>query len=46
MKDIRSQVFNALADIYFKTGATPQEMDAAIEWFQERFYGDEEYEEE
>ena len=45
MKDIRSEVYNALADIMFETGATKEEMNAAIEWFQIKFYEDE-YEEE
>lgn len=44
MKDIRSEVYNALADIMFKTGATKEEMDQAIEWFQIKFYEDEEKE--
>lgn len=45
MKDIRSEVYNALAEIMFKTGASKEDMDKAIEWFQIKFYEDE-YEEE
>lgn len=43
MKDIRSEVYNALADIMFETGANKEDMDKAIEWFQIKFY---EYEDE
>jgi hypothetical protein len=43
MKDIRSEVYNALADIMFETGASKEDMDKAIEWFQIKFY---EYEDE
>lgn len=45
MKDIRSEVYNALADIMFETGASKEDMDKAIEWFQIKFYEDE-YEDE
>lgn len=45
MKDIRSEVYNALTEIMFKTKATKEEMDQAIEWFEIKFYEDE-YEEE
>ena len=38
MKDIRSEVYNALSDIMFETGANKEEMDRAIEWFQIHFY--------
>lgn len=38
MKDIRSEVYNALADIMFKTGASKEDMDKALEWFTLRFY--------
>lgn len=38
MKNIKSEVYNALAEIMFKTGATKEEMDQAIEWFQIKFY--------
>lgn len=41
MKDIRSEVYNALADIMFETGASKEDMDKAIEWFQFKFYEDE-----
>lgn len=41
MKDIRSEVYNALADIMFETGASKEDMDKAIEWFQIKFYEDE-----
>lgn len=40
--DIRSEVYNALAEIMFKTGANQKDMDEAIEWFQTHFYEDEE----
>ena len=36
--DIRSEVYNALADIMFTTDATEKDMDKAIEWFQILFY--------
>ena len=45
MKNIKSEVYNALAEIMFKTGATKEKMDEAIKWFQIKFYEDE-YEEE
>ena len=38
MKDIKSEVYNALVEIMFKTSATKEEMDEAIEWFQIKFY--------
>lgn len=38
MKDIRSEVYNALGEIMFKTGASKEDMDKAIEWFQIKFY--------
>lgn len=41
MKDIKSKVYNALADIMMETGATKKDMDEAIEWFQIKFYEDE-----
>lgn len=44
-KDIRSEVYNALADIMFKTGASKEDMDVALEWFDMRFY-EVDYEEE
>lgn len=39
--DIRSEVYNALAEIMFKSGAKKEDMDYAIEWFQTHFYEDE-----
>ena len=39
--DIRSEVYNVLAGIMFKTKANPKDMDEAIEWFQVHFYDDE-----
>ena len=41
MKDIKSEVYKALADIVFETGASKEDMDKAIEWFQTKFYEDE-----
>lgn len=41
MKDIRSEVYNALSEIMFKTGASKEDMNQAIEWFQIKFYEDE-----
>lgn len=41
MKDIRSEVYNALADIMFKTGAIQDDMEQAIEWFEIHFFEDE-----
>lgn len=38
MKDIRCEVYNALADIMFKTDASKEDMDRALEWFNVRFY--------
>lgn len=40
MKDIRSEVYNALSEIMFKTGASKEDMNQAIEWFQIKFYED------
>lgn len=34
MKDVRSEVFNALEAIMVKTGASKDDMNAALEWFQ------------
>lgn len=42
MKDIRSEVYNALAEIVFKSGASKEDMEQAIEWFQIRFWEEEE----
>ena len=36
--DIRSKVYDALAEIMFETGASEEDMDQAIEWFQIHFY--------
>lgn len=38
MKDIRSEVYNALANIMFETKASKEDMDRALEWFTLRFY--------
>lgn len=43
--DITSEVYNALADIMFKSGANQDDMEKAIEFFQIHFFEDE-YEEE
>lgn len=40
--DIKSEVYNALAEIVFKTGASKEDMDQALEWFQIHFYDEEE----
>lgn len=37
-KDIRSEVYNALSDVMFKTGASKEDMEEAIEWFMIHFY--------
>lgn len=39
--DIRSDVYNALADIAFKNGVTEEKMAGALEWFQDRFWEEE-----
>lgn len=41
MKDIKSEVYKALANIMFETGANKENMNEAIEWFNEKFYEDE-----
>lgn len=38
---IRSEVYNALANIMFENEGTKEDMDKAIEWFQIKFYEDE-----
>lgn len=38
MKDIRSEVYNALGEIMFKTGASKEDMERAIEWFEIHFF--------
>ena len=45
-KDIKSEVYNALANIMFETGASKEDMDKAINWFNEQFYVDANEEEE
>lgn len=50
MLDLRSEVYNALSDICFKYRDTPidilqNSMDRAIEWFQTRFWEDEDLDE-
>lgn len=39
-KDISSEVYNALGDIMFKTGASKDDLECAIEWFMNRFFED------
>lgn len=39
-KDIKRDVYNALADIMFETGASKEDMDKAVNWFNEKFYVD------
>lgn len=39
-KDIKSEVYNALANIMFETGASKEDMNEAINWFIEKFYVD------
>lgn len=39
--NIKSEVYNALADIIFKTKATKKDMNNAIEWFEIHFWEDE-----
>lgn len=43
MMDIRSEVYNALADIMFRQAgkATKADMEQAIEWFETHFWDDE-----
>lgn len=38
MKNIKNEVYNALANIMFETGASKEDMDEAIKWFNEKFY--------
>lgn len=38
MKNIKNEVYNALANIMFETGASKEDMNEAIEWFNEKFY--------
>ena len=38
MKNIKNEVYNALAKIMFETGASKEDMNEAIKWFNEKFY--------
>ena len=38
MKNIKKEVYNALANIMFETGASKEDMNEAIKWFNEKFY--------
>ena len=38
MKNIKDEVYNALANIMFETGASKEDMNEAIKWFNEKFY--------
>lgn len=38
MKNIKNEVYNALANIMFETGASKEAMNEAIKWFNEKFY--------
>ncbi len=38
LMDIRSKVYDALAEIMMETCASEEDMDQAIEWFQIHFY--------
>lgn len=38
MKNIKNEVYNALANIMFETGASKEDMNKAIKWFNEKFY--------
>ena len=44
-KDIRTEVYNALADIMFESDASKESMDEAIEWFQTHFYESDDWDE-
>ena len=46
MKNIKNEVYNALANIMFETGASKEDMNEAIEWFNEKFYDEDEDNEE
>lgn len=39
--EMRSKVYNALAEIMFEYDANKEDMDQAIEWFNIKFYEDE-----
>ena len=36
--DIRSEVYNALADVMFETGATKDDLNAALQFFWKKFW--------
>ena len=38
MKNMKNEVYNALANIMFETGASKEDMNEAIKWFNEKFY--------
>lgn len=40
MKNIKNEVYNALANIMFETGASKEDMNEAIKWFNEKFYNE------
>ena len=40
--DVRIDVYNALADIMFKTGADKGDMGDALRWFSQKFWEDDE----
>lgn len=42
MKNIKNEVYNALANIMFETGASKEDMNEAIESFNEKFYDEDE----
>lgn len=39
---IRSEVYEALANIMFENDGTKEDMDKALKWFNDKFYEDEE----
>lgn len=43
--NVRSEVYNALADIMYRYQASQEDMDAAIDWFNSHFYIDEPWKE-
>ena len=43
--ELTTKVYMALADIMFETGASHQDMDDALNWFNRKFWEDEEDEE-
>lgn len=38
MENIKNEVYNALANIMFETGASKEDMNEVIKWFNEKFY--------